>query len=405
MKKKVDHNPDLDRLPDWASKYKLGGKGPTPRQLLDSGFCRIKASADVANCIARLDKKTWLDHVHVEFPGSHSWPLMDSAHMYRTRLGKGFRNVPESILNQLPWSDGESAPVVFRYHWTFSGKRVEVAPAKPAKAGKAAKPAKMTAGMAEGMAAVRGISKAAARDAAAKAAERLKGAPLDGEHEPAPEAVKVPAMPKEYEMVTLADGTHVSVSKGDMDNPFAALAAMAQGDEPKSAEGEDQTEPVPPQQRSPKEDHDVEDGEWEHMHDGPLYEPTNPLPTKVVVVTFEATGAREYYYFATEDAKPGDHAVVYAKMEKDTGAKFAIGLIQRDDPDLEGMARYAILGTFNEEFAKQVQARMDRVSMVKARLQRKKDEYDERRIYELMAKEDPEARELLDLLKRLEGEL
>ena len=145
------------------------------------------------------------------------------------------------------------------------------------------------------------------------------------------------------------------------------------------------------------------------MHDSPpevtLDIQTDPLPTKLVVVTFEATGEREYFYFATEDAKPGDHAVVYAKMEKETNAKFAIGLIQRDDPDLEGMARYAILGTFNEEFAKQVQARMDRVSMVKARLQRKKEQYDERQIYELMAKEDPEARELLEMLKRLEGEL
>lgn len=401
MKKKLDHNPDFDRLPDWASKYKLGGKGPTVKQLLDSGFCRIEASADVKDCIARLDKKTWLDHVHVQFPGSHDRPLPWCADTFRTRLGKGFRNVPQKILDQLPYSEGPNAPTEFRYHWTFSGKRVEVAPAKPAKPD----PVK------QGKAGVAGISKAAAKAAAQAAAQKAKDADtLHGEHEPAPKAAPaaaaVPAMPKEYEVVTLTDGTHVTMAKEDVENPFAALAATARGGDPEPEPATKETEDdLPPQQRPPQEDHDAEDGEWEHMHDGPLYEPTEPLPTKVVVVTFEATGEREYFYFATEDAKVGDHAVVYAKMEKDTGAKFAIGLIRRDDPDLEGMARYAILGTFNEEFAKQVQERMDRVSMIKARLQRKKEQYDERQIYELMAKVDPEARELLELLKRLEGEL
>jgi len=390
MKKKVDHNPDLDRLVDWPTKYKLGSKGPTVKQLLDSGFCRIRASADVRDCIARLDKKDWMDYVQVEFPGSGSWSREKCADRFRCLLAKGFRNVPTPLLEQLPFSDEADAPTEFRYHWSFAGKRVEVEPKiKPE-----AQP--------DPMKKVRGISKAAAKAAAAEKAKAL-----EGEHHPAPDPV--PPMPKEYEMVTLTDGTQVSMSKQDSDNPFAALAAMAHDHDDDSRT--ESPAPVPPQQRAPAAVDDIEDGEWSHVHDTPA--PTahvdtlslEPLPTKVVVVKFEVTGDREYFYFAPDDAKPGDWAVVYAKLENDTGARFAIGQIERDDPDLEGMARYAVLGVFNEAFAQSIQARMDRVSQIKARLQRKKQQFDERHIYELMAKVDPEARELLDLLKKLEGEL
>lgn len=54
-----------------------------------------------------------------------------------------------------------------------------------------------------------------------------------------------------------------------------------------------------------------------------------------------------------------------------------------------------ILGTFDEEFAKHVQARMEHMARVKAQLQQKKKQFEENAIFEMLAQNDPEAAALL----------
>jgi len=370
MKKKVDHNPDLDRLTDWVSKYKLGAKGPTLKQLVDSGFCRIKDTPDVKNCIARLDKKDWMDYVKVEFPGSHDWELNKCADLFRTRLAKGFRNVPKNLYDLLPWSHAVDSPTEFRYHWSFKGVKVPVEPAPTKK-----------------------VKKAKA---------------------PAPAA---PAEPAFDEMVT-SGGEHLNISHEAM------MEAMAEFPELPVA-------PAPAAEPAPAPD-EVTEGEWEEVKKTAAEAAPKPLPPlepvaemaygeangayapmnglestamKVVVVTFAGTGSQEYFYFAPVDTRIGDYAVVHRKASEDTSNPFSIGLIERDDPDLQGMARSAILGVFNETFATGVQSRMDQIVQVKARLIQKRRQYDERQIYELLAQQDGEARELLDMLKHLESTL
>lgn len=120
---------------------------------------------------------------------------------------------------------------------------------------------------------------------------------------------------------------------------------------------------------------------------------------KVVVVEF--IDGKERNYFAPVEAKDGDYAVVYAPGTTAT-SKFTVGKILRETPDPEGKARAAVLGTFNEEFALAVQARMDHLAAIKARLQAKKRAFEERALFEMMAGTDPEAAELLRQLKELQ---
>jgi len=123
------------------------------------------------------------------------------------------------------------------------------------------------------------------------------------------------------------------------------------------------------------------------------------MPMKVVIVLFP-NDTQEYHYFAPVDAVVGDHCVVYAKGANKNQGTFSIGHIERDSADLENRARSAILGTFNEEFAKHVQQRMDYLSAVKAKLQQKKRQFEETKFFEMMAESDPEAAELLKQLKQ-----
>lgn len=131
-----------------------------------------------------------------------------------------------------------------------------------------------------------------------------------------------------------------------------------------------------------------------------------PVQMKTVIVTFDEEG-KEYTYFAPIDAKVGDYCVVYAGSAKMTpttrSMPFHIGRIERETPDLEGKARSAVLGTFNEDFAKVVQQHMDVRSAIKAKLQQKKRQFEERAIFEMLAEKDPEAAALLDALKKFEG--
>lgn len=120
---------------------------------------------------------------------------------------------------------------------------------------------------------------------------------------------------------------------------------------------------------------------------------------KVVVVEF--IDGKERNYFAPVEAKDGDYAVVYAPGTT-ASSKFTVGKILRETPDPEGKARAAVLGTFNEEFALAVQARMDHLAAIKARLQAKKRAFEERALFEMMAGTDPEAAELLRQLKELQ---
>lgn len=123
------------------------------------------------------------------------------------------------------------------------------------------------------------------------------------------------------------------------------------------------------------------------------------MPMKVVVVVFPE-GDKEYHFFAPVEAAIGDHCVVYSQGVHKSNGPFSIGRIERESADLEGRARNAILGTFNEAFAQHVQKRMDYMASIKAKLQQKKRQFEEQAFYELMAEKDPETAELLAALKQ-----
>lgn len=125
-------------------------------------------------------------------------------------------------------------------------------------------------------------------------------------------------------------------------------------------------------------------------------------PMKVVEVRFQrAEGAKAYHYYAPADAKTGDYAVVYASDNIVTGRDFPFTVVQitKDEVIDTQRATKAILGTFNEDFAKHVQARIEHMARVKAKLQTKKKQFEESAFFEMLAKSDPEAAALLDELK------
>lgn len=132
------------------------------------------------------------------------------------------------------------------------------------------------------------------------------------------------------------------------------------------------------------------------------------MPMKVVIVTFPGSD-KEFSYFAPAEpgkAEPGDYCVVFGNsnptnQQRQQGEPmFSIGVIQRETPDFEGRAKGAILGAFNVAFAKHVQARMDMLASVKARLQVKRKQFEDTAFFEMLAEKDPEARELLEQLKQ-----
>ena len=124
-------------------------------------------------------------------------------------------------------------------------------------------------------------------------------------------------------------------------------------------------------------------------------------PMQIVCAVFSGeSNAKEYHYYAPAEAKAGQFAVVYANNGSSAGFPFTVVKIVRDNVlDIHGKATKAILGTFDEEFAKHVQARMEHMARVKAQLQQKKKQFEERAIFEMLAQKDPEAAALLDELK------
>ena len=125
-------------------------------------------------------------------------------------------------------------------------------------------------------------------------------------------------------------------------------------------------------------------------------------PMKVVEVRFQrAEGAKHYHYYAPADAKSGDFAVVYANDNIVSGREFPFTVVQItcDEVIDTQRATKAILGTFNEDFAKHVQARIEHMARVKAKLQTKKKAFEESAFFEMLAKSDPEAAALLEELK------
>lgn len=125
-------------------------------------------------------------------------------------------------------------------------------------------------------------------------------------------------------------------------------------------------------------------------------------PMKVVEVRFQrADGAKTYHYYAPADAKSGDYAVVYASDNIVTGRDFPFTVVQITNDEVIDTQRAtkAILGTFNEDFAKHVQARIEHMARVKAKLQTKKKAFEESAFFEMLAKSDPEAAALLEELK------
>lgn len=126
----------------------------------------------------------------------------------------------------------------------------------------------------------------------------------------------------------------------------------------------------------------------------------DPTPMKTVVVIFGDADDREFIFFAPTTARVGDYAVVYAKGVHAARGPFSIGKIERETADIEGKAKQAILGTFNEEFARYVEQRMAHLANIKAQLQAKKRAFEEQQFFELMAEKDPEARDLLEQLKQ-----
>ena len=122
-------------------------------------------------------------------------------------------------------------------------------------------------------------------------------------------------------------------------------------------------------------------------------------PMQVVACVFSNDeGAKEYHYFAPAEARAGQFAVIYADRGVTQNREFPFGVVRiiRDNVlDVHGKANKAILGTFDEEFAKHVQARMEHMARVKAQLQQKKKQFEENAIFEMLAQRDPEAAALL----------
>lgn len=127
-------------------------------------------------------------------------------------------------------------------------------------------------------------------------------------------------------------------------------------------------------------------------------------PMKVVLVQFQDTpNAKEYAYWAPEGTKTGDFAVVHQSgsiAAAPTGFPFVVVKVTQDEVLDTSRATKAILGTFDESFALHVQARIEHMTRVKAKLAQKKKAFEESAFYEMLAKSDPEAAALLDELKQ-----
>jgi hypothetical protein len=125
-------------------------------------------------------------------------------------------------------------------------------------------------------------------------------------------------------------------------------------------------------------------------------------PMKVVMVQFQDTpNAKEYAYWAPEGTKTGDYAVVHQNnIGIASGFPFTVVKVTQDEVLDTSRATKAILGTFDESFALHVQARIEHMTRVKAKLAQKKKAFEESAFFEMLAKSDPEAAALLEELKQ-----
>ena len=126
-------------------------------------------------------------------------------------------------------------------------------------------------------------------------------------------------------------------------------------------------------------------------------------PMKVVMCKFGDTD-KEYAYWAPADAKQGDYGVVYANKNiiQSRDMPFAVVQITQGEVLDTSRATKALLGTFNEDFAKHVEARIQHMASVRTKLALKKKAFEEGAFYEMMAKSDPEAAQLLEELKQFQ---
>jgi hypothetical protein len=126
---------------------------------------------------------------------------------------------------------------------------------------------------------------------------------------------------------------------------------------------------------------------------------------QVVAVVFDdRLNAKEYNYFAPSSAKAGEYAVVYTNSSQPSGMNandfpFKVVKIVRDSVvDLEGRANKAIWSSFDSSFAEEMQKRSERLATVKAQLELKKRQFQEREMFAMMAQSDPEVAALLSEL-------
>jgi hypothetical protein len=130
---------------------------------------------------------------------------------------------------------------------------------------------------------------------------------------------------------------------------------------------------------------------------------TEARPMQVVTVVFSnLSESKEYNYFAPADARVGQYAVVYSTRDSASSSSFpftVVKIIADNVIDIGNKANKAVLGTFDESFAKHVQARMEHMARIKGQLQQKKKVFEENAIFEMLAERDPEAAALLSELK------
>lgn len=131
--------------------------------------------------------------------------------------------------------------------------------------------------------------------------------------------------------------------------------------------------------------------------------PSHLKGVQVVAVVFDdRLNAKEYNYFAPSSAKAGEYAVVYTNSQQPSGMNandfpFKVVKITRDNVvDVEGRANKAIWSSFDSSFAEEMQRRSERLASVKAQLELKKRQFQEREMFAVMAKTDPEVAALLE---------
>lgn len=127
-----------------------------------------------------------------------------------------------------------------------------------------------------------------------------------------------------------------------------------------------------------------------------------PESIQVVTVVFaDKLGQQEYHYFAPASARAGQYAAVYQQPAHNSDTfPFKIVKIVRDNViDAEGRATKSIWGSFDEQFAKSVQARTEELARIRSQLALKRRQFEEAKMYQVMAESDPEVAQLLESLK------